>query len=564
MKVNANKIQWVLGLAILAQVGCNTGNRNGGQRLMPNVSTQAQEHSSTGDNFRRDATASTPGLANLINNIARGAQNTTPGVQMTEAERAKAEAEARAKAEADAKAKGGPDATPEDLEGFTVDMTQANMWKESCIAVLNRKEETLAAANTSYKKTVYTKRLVESLPDRGDNDGIPDDCEVALSDVVLAGDDYMGGLNKDVYNGAVVAAKRFVDEKEGIFNLKKAPTDTYASIRLTKDEKDAFKEDDRNRGGQGKGVFSKYERQLAKKYQAVKILEGTDLQALRHIFKITQIDKSGKKIANDNRLRVHNNYKATDRSKLFDVVANKEFYALVKGGDREAIPHSLSGLDVGSASELSGLGKDTDLLRERDQLLYGAETHLYVPAGGLEIRIGHLNKVDSEGKRQAVSGTSQDGGLFIVLVNGESEIVQTDLINDHTLDFKGSAGGPVTRTAGCETTHLVIGYLAGTRDQAANRDRAIFAENVFYREEAGEDWKPLRQDMMSLQPIPAKDNDPGEDCAFTADKAFFEDVKDILATPSNQRVTGPALPAPPAGSTVNNNGGNTTPAGSRS
>lgn len=539
MKVNANKFQWVLGLAILAQVGCNGNNNLNRAGMYPQTNAAAEAHTTTGDAFGGQRGVGNDGnLANIINRLAQGSQNRTAvPVPAPEKDPAKNPTEEEGEVA--------------ELEGFTVDMSQANLWKDACVAVLNKMQEAAEKANEEYKvsdptkydanfkKIVFNKRKVESLPNTGDKDKIPDECETVLSNVDLAGDHFMGGLNPKVYNGAVVSAKRYVDEREGFLGTKKDPTDSFSSIRLTKEEKEAFKEDRKNRGGKGKGVFSKYERQLAQKYQAVKVLEGTDLMALRHIFQIVQRDKSGKSIKNDNRIRVHNNYKAVDRMPSFDMVSGKDFFAVVNGGDREAVPHSLMGMDVGSVSELTGLGKDIDGLRERDQILYVAETHLYVPGDGMSIRIGHLNKIvgGEEGKREAVTGTAQDGGLFIVLINGESEIVQTDLVSDHSLDFKGSAGGEVTATTGCKTTHLVIGYLAGTRDKA-KQDEAIFAENVFYREGTDEEWKPLRQDMMSVQPIPDKNNQAGETCSFEEKNVFFQEAKTILSTPSDQVLAG--------------------------
>ena len=72
MKVNANKIHMILGLAILTQVGCNSAQQQRGQYLNPNIAAmQAQDLTTTGDAFRR---TETPGWGNAANNLGRFAE----------------------------------------------------------------------------------------------------------------------------------------------------------------------------------------------------------------------------------------------------------------------------------------------------------------------------------------------------------------------------------------------------------------------------------------------------------------------------------------------------------
>lgn len=176
MKVHANKIHLILGFVALTQIGCN-GNQQRGQYLYPNVATQAQDLTTTGDAFRRTNTgAGNQGnLANLFNGMARGANPGLPGQgTMTQAElEAAAAAKIKAEAEAAKKAEEGGKAQQTEESEFVVNRDDEHRAESGC---------TVDPNNDS------------------DSDGLSNDCET---------NSQYKGLDPNVFNGFIVTAMTY-------------------------------------------------------------------------------------------------------------------------------------------------------------------------------------------------------------------------------------------------------------------------------------------------------------------------------------------------------------------
>ena len=202
MKVNANKIHVILGLAILTQVGCNSVQQQRGQYLNPNIAAmQAQDLTTTGDAFRRNdqlggwgATAN--GLGNFLNSQPRiqstsnpgaGPGTTTPGTTPGTT------------------TPGGTEPTKSEPLTFKVNMDVDPLW------------------------ITYCKELGGD-PDTGDDkdgDGIADACETLLS-TTSDKTRRLVGLDPEVFNGAAISTKRYYKEKAGLLGKKKPVTQVRA------------------------------------------------------------------------------------------------------------------------------------------------------------------------------------------------------------------------------------------------------------------------------------------------------------------------------------------------
>ncbi|MEZ4845436.1 MAG: hypothetical protein R2877_00215 [Bdellovibrionota bacterium] len=243
MKVNASKIHVILGLAVLTQVGCNSGQQQRGQYLNPNIAAmQAQDLTTTGDAFRRNdqlggwgATAN--GLGNFLNSQPRITQ---PGTDPTRSDPTRTADPAKK----DEKGTTDPTLTRSEPLTFKVNMDVDPLW------------------------ITYCKELGGD-PDTGDDkdgDGITDACETLLS-TTSDKSRRLVGLDPEVFNGAAISTKRYYKEKAGVLGNKKAG-DSGSSILLTEDENKSWKKS-KALGGFGSGVDSKFDRQITKKFLAL-------------------------------------------------------------------------------------------------------------------------------------------------------------------------------------------------------------------------------------------------------------------------------------------------------
>lgn len=545
MKVHAKKIQVILGIALLTQVGCSNGQNQRGQTLYPNVATQQSAHSNVGDAFGAAQGANGNGSwGNFLNNAARVlAQPDQNQVLIDPVTGQPIDPNAqKGVIDPNAQKKDGTedDAAAEEVK-FVVEIDKESAWKAACKA---------AAGEDAIKRSALDT----------DGDGISDICEDSL---VASKDGHWIGLDKAVYNGALVVAKKFYDEKNKLFGDDVVPMEkgfvadsaALQSIRLTKAENEAWKQA-KALGGFGEGVDSKFDRQVTKKFFARSVIGGNDMAALRDLMTLEQIKIKDKmkdqykpffqasdqsKIAKtgiDNGLKnlaVFTNSQVTTggQGAAGNLMKDQPQYALVKNNPAEMIPFPLTS-DGFAVAFLSGIHRDAaQTLRQSKEFIYVAETHLVIPESvgdGMEIRVGNLVKDKKGDQPKALAGSR--AGMFLVIHNNETDIVTTDLIKSKlTGDELKASMNTIPVPSNCTTVHLAIAFLADSQKVAEGVQKAIFNENVFYHQTKAIDgtskdvWKPLPQEWMRLK---AMSKNAQQKCEVSAEEIVLQEAREYL------------------------------------
>ena len=408
----------------------------------------------------------------------------------------------------------GNSATPTNtLVNFKVAIDKEPSWKKPCSDDLGE-----AAVSRTAKDT--------------DGDGIPDACETDLQK-----QEHFIGLDPNVFNGAIVTAKRFYKENAGLLGAKKA-ADNTKSILLTSTENDAWKKS-KDLGGFANGVDTKFDRQITKKFLARSTIGGNDMKGLGDLLAIQQPDKTGFnpnfEVLRDNKLenRGQNTDLMTSISKNLSSATilagtaptNSLQYALVRGNYYEMIPFQLN-KDNGSVAYLSGMSSNTNSLRQDEEFLYVAETHVVIPEelnGGMDLRVGYLTNAATN----AVAGSKS--GMFFVIHDNNTDIVTTDLIQSNLSGTElQRSQGAIPNPANCVTAHLVIAYLADSNKLAQGISKAIFSENVFYHDKTDKDdsWKPIPQEWLRLKPM---DLSSSQKCNVKPEEILFSQVSTSMS-----------------------------------
>ncbi|MCC7460719.1 MAG: hypothetical protein IT286_05395 [Proteobacteria bacterium] len=520
MKTSANKIHVILGLALLTQVGCNANQQQRGQYINPGMAAmQGQDLTTTGDAFRRNTVQPGTGWGNALSNIGGnvfgtggsgtigavpgGTSQGTPGTTGTEG-----------KGTAGAGAEG---AAKEGIE-FKVNLTSEPLWISYCKELGGNPEE----------------------GDDTDGDGITDDCEIILS---TTGDETrrLIALDPKVFNGMAVSTKRYYKENHKLFKKEMvegeegkgntrlkdggfiAEDNRLKSIRLTKKENETWKKST-VLGGFGSGVDSKFDRQVTKKFLALATQNGNDMKGLKDLFAIDQVSVK-QKLGHDFKpnFEIIDENQAASRGREIGFASVDPKYGLVRADHMETIPFALSE-DGTAVANLSGVASTVNSLRQDEEFIYIAETHMVVPAGGIELRIGNL----MSDRTKALAGSKS--GMFFVINGNNSVIVSSDLIenaNKNSEDLKKSRGTIPTPTR-CKTAHIVIAYFADSQKTSDMMSRnAIFAENVFYKDKKSDEWKLIPQEWLRLESM---DRTAKSKCELEEKDILFTDLAAQLKT----------------------------------
>lgn len=550
MKMYSTQLKLLLAASLMIQMGCNGNDRRNGQlynqygygaygapqggfqqpgnafrQQSPMLGTLASNLANNG-NVTSIIDADGDGVTNSLDrcpNTPRGATVDASGCSSGAASDGKSSKDGVTKKD---------EGNQGNEETFTVDIPREPKWKKDCKDALPGEELSRRDADT-------------------DGDGIYDKCEIALK----TQESYIG-LDEKVFNGAIIAAKRFYSEGDGLLNNKKADS-SLSSILLTSDENKVWKKS-KALGGLSDGAASKFDRQVTKKFLAL-TYNSNDVAALSKLMQITQPDSQGAPtgtsavvsgqqgqnqsviineaagdkaasdaskqakfkaffdIQNDNLIRVRGQ-KIPD---LFQALQDKLQYGLIRNDYFEMIPFKISEVN-GSVAYLSGINSSTTPLMQGDQFVYVAETNLVIPEelnGGIDLRVGYL----TSDKTKARAGSK--AGMFFVIHDNNTDILTTDLITSNL------SGGLLEKTRGtiaapsnCITTHLVIAYLAESNKVSEGIKKAMFSENVFYRDSV-DGWKPIPQEWMRIQPM---DISADQKCSMTSDQVVFQDAASYL------------------------------------
>ena len=544
MKVHAKKLQLILGLALATQVACSKNPNQTGQVLYPNVATQQSSHSNVGDAFGPAQPLTGAGsFGNFFNNAARVlAQNPggtiaiDPVTGMPVGTTVETKVDTTAKK--DGAGDGAADGAEQESQKFTVELDSESPWRAACVDALGRK---LGELNKTEKLDT-------------DGDGIYDICEDALLATKNAN---WIGLDKAVYNGALIVAKKFFDEKNKLFGDDVVPKErgfiaqsaALQSIRLTEGENSAWKQA-KDLGKFGSGVDSKFDRQITKKFFARSVIGGNDMAALRDMMTLEQIQIKDKRDAKgvpyspyfqasdsnkiaktgiDNgltNLSAYTNSQTAGGGKLKDMPQ----FALVKNNSVELIPFTVKS-DGTAVANLSGIHRDAaQTLRTSQEFMYVAETHLVIPeelvGDGMELRVGNL----ISDRTKALAGSK--AGMFFVIHNNETDIVTSDMIkNNLTGDELKASMNTIGVPSNCTTVHLAIAFLADSKKIAEGMQTKIFNENVFYHQTKAIDgtskdvWKPLPQEWMRLKALSKNDK---QKCDVSAEEIVLQEVREYM------------------------------------
>lgn len=325
MKVYANKIHLILGFVALTQIGCN-GNQQRGQYLYPNVATQAQDLTTTGDAFRRTNTgAGNQGnLANLFNGMARGAAGPGGGGQVTMTQ---AELEAAAAAKIKAEEAAAKKAT----EGGKSQQT----------------EESEFVVNTDDQHRAESGCTVDPSND-SDSDGLSNDCET---------NSQYKGLDPNVFNGFIVTAMTYA--KSDIPDSSRAK-----SINIKKGLDADYSYD--------KKIVGYYLQEVESAKAAKQNL--ADLRALKKFLTFgSQVHPHPDHFAKDKPL-----YKSFDPK-----------YAMIPGIDATAVPFGLEA-GAASLANLSGIESTSINLATNYGFMYMAKANVMLPSASINIRVASL------------------------------------------------------------------------------------------------------------------------------------------------------------------------------
>ncbi|MEZ4845437.1 MAG: hypothetical protein R2877_00220 [Bdellovibrionota bacterium] len=250
------------------------------------------------------------------------------------------------------------------------------------------------------------------------------------------------------------------------------------------------------------------------------------MKGLQSLFAITQpgtgsAGKAGGDAFQANFAIIDQN-QAADRGRDIGFSGVDAKYGLVRADNMETIPFSLSE-DGSSVSDLSGVASTVNSLRQDEEFIYIAETHIVIPTGGLELRVGNL----MSDRKKALAGSK--AGMFFVMAGNNSVVVTSDLIsNDNAAgeDLKKSRG-TISVPNRCKTAHVVIAFFADSQKTADMMDRnAIFAENVFYKDKDAEEWKLIPQEWMRLKSM---DRSANQKCETKSEDILFKDLSSQLS-----------------------------------
>jgi hypothetical protein len=542
MKVIGNKLQLILGLALLTQVGCSGKDPQFGQAIYPTVATQGMDHTVAGDAFASangaGGGATTSGvpawIAAAANQVAKnGYGDKVPGSQNQDQNLDKTKSVDIAK--------GGKEKAVG--ETFDIDLDGDPLWYTGCKELGGDPENVT--------------------PD-SDQDGINDDCEERLSNKATAGAYYLPALDKNVFNGAIVSMKRFYKESWPLFGSDVVrrdggwidDRDALNSIRPTRKEENAF-ETKYHMSDLGEGVDSKFDRQIAKKFLARTILDPSDMAAFSNIFAIDQ-KQVKKKLGSEFRpfFPISDGFTLADRGnfQLKDLTASvddpapvggvstagppiwdkviRPTFAMVRNSVDEMIPFPITAAGD-TVSAFSGFAVNTNTLVDNEELVYGAAFYLVPPTTrkGIELRVGYLENE----RTSAVAGAK--AGMFYVMAGNNTILLTTTMIlNKNTgYDLRKSQGTiPNPTNNKCRSIPVVMAYLADSKDVLAEgKQAAMFAENVFVKEVKVEKkfneatkkdeekktvvWKKLPQEWMRSTSL-------GVTANSCPDQPFFKDV----------------------------------------
>lgn len=288
-----------------------------------------------------------------------------------------------------------------------------------------------------------------------DMDGLPDTCEREHFPYT--------------YNGWIVGG-RYFDSKDQRLTLNAA-------------ENAEWNRDVAERGGVGFGNISAHAQRLVKKFSALKKLSDSDVPALREIYYSYSQEP----------IRISDDYRSYVRSNSFQA---NEFddrnLGLAAGDGDETIPYNVN-RPATNVAGLTAFGKDTDSYREQGRFkMIVYETNVVIPKNtdSLQVTIGHL----SNDRFMMPPRT----GMYYVINNGDSVLLQNQLLNDKGHDFQGSRFGLLKRNTGCSTAHLIVVYITdGSNDR---RGQPILPEVVAFRASEKEAWTTLSQEYFTVQP----------------------------------------------------------------
>lgn len=312
--------------------------------------------------------------------------------------------------------------------------------------------------------------LCSSYPDVDtDNDGIRDDCEVALKN---QGNYEYAGLDPLVYNGWVFGG-RYVNASDPSWLL------------------DAVAQEEIRKQIEKNGIID-----LAKlNSDAAKVVTFLEHEKLR-----TQSDMPSMRNAyynpSNTPMRISKRFFAPSRSDLF--YKNKEDdrnLGLGSGEGIESFPYHTDRAGD-SVAYLTGFGKDSDSYREHangDVKITSYHTHVIFPEGvdEIEVTIAYLSKN---------SVLQPKSNVYYAINNGDSILSQNQWISDQGSTYKGSVFGRMTKNIGCDTGDLTVYAIMGGEDQ--KNDTVILPELVVFRgfNKSSNQWSTLSQGDFSIVP----------------------------------------------------------------
>ncbi|MEZ4845438.1 MAG: hypothetical protein R2877_00225 [Bdellovibrionota bacterium] len=312
-----------------------------------------------------------------------------------------------------------------------------------------------------------------------DNDGLTDACDLEHYPLT--------------YNGWMVSGR--------YFNGKDS------RLTLTAEENAEWKKDSAERGGIGYGNISPHAQKLVKKFSALKKLSDSDVSPLKAIFYNYSEEP----------IRISDNFKSYQRSRAFQAIhPEAAFLGLASGDGEESIPYSYK-KPATNVAGLTAFGKDTDSYREQGRfkmLVY--ETNVVIPKSteSLQVTIGHL----SNEKFVMPPRT----GMYYVINNGDSVLLQNEMLSDKGRDFAGSRFGTIYRDSGCSTAHLIVVYITdGSNDREG---QPILPEAIAFRENEKSQWFVPSQEYYVTQP------QGGIDCQQGFGSNDVRDEKTFLTT----------------------------------
>lgn len=301
-----------------------------------------------------------------------------------------------------------------------------------------------------------------------DKDGLPDDCEASLPKQNLA---QYGALDPYTYNGWILGG-RYFDGKD-------------KKLDLTDDESKKWLKDKNERGGIGFGNISTEAQRVIKKFSVIKETSMSDVYPWAEIFYNYSQEP----------IRVGDNFHAYERSDLFQINQNDDQnLALATGDNDQSLPYHRN-RPANSVAGLTAFGKDTDSYREHHKFkVIAYETNVKIPAGidGLQVTVGYLS-----GENPYLAMTPKSGAYYVIN-NGDTVLLQNQLLNDHGQVFQGSNFGTIYRSTGCDTAHLIIIYV--TSGSTDDTHAPILPEVVAFRTGEGQKWSTLGQGYFSVQP----------------------------------------------------------------